>query len=993
MEDGKQIIGLALADPSAEKSMAAHLARWGYETCGFDAHGESKPVAFIVDAASARKMGERLLEIKREAQLFLPVLIILEKKDEPFEPWLELGYDDFLRHPVSEEELQTRLQVLLGIRRRSEQFSLDCERKHRTIFETTGAATLIVGPDGTIQMANRECLQVTGYSSEELVGTKWMGYVAPESLPMMMKYHQLRREDPDKAPSSYVAKFVDKAGRVRDGVIYGRIIPDTKQSVITIVDVTELRQKDETILELGQRWQRTFDSIQNPIWISDKDFRIVQHNAAAKKLWQRAASEVEGRPCWEIVHGTAGPPPGCPGMSAAQSGVRKSNVFEIDGRVFEDVVDPVFDESGCLSSLIHVLRDITDSVRLNENLRRAEENFHRTLDESPIGVRIVTLDDRTLYANPSYLRMFGYENLEELSVTPPVRFYTPASYRAYLERQSLRLQGEPGPSEYEIEIRRKDGSLRALKVFRRPIQWNGEQHHQILYEDITATREAEQAYHKLVTQFQAITDAIEDSLTLISDDSRILWVNRANLKWLQKQEAEIIGRKCYEVRYNRQEPCSYCAVRKVFESGEPQQATITVSSGRIIEIRAFPIREGGRITSVIEVGTDRTDYKRLEAQYLQAQKMEAVGRLAGGVAHDFNNMLSIINGYAELLFERMDAADPLRAHVTRIIEAGRRSVLLTQKLLALSRKQTLQPEVVDLNGLLRDMEDMLRRIIGEDIKLRLMLTPDLARVLVDPTQVEQVILNLVVNARDAMPQGGQLLLETANVELDEAYARAHEGVMPGSYVMLAVSDTGCGMTAETMSKIFDPFFTTKPRGQGTGLGLAMVHGIVRQSGGNICVYSEVGRGTTFKIYFPQSEESFAAAGIARGEAAARGRGEKILVVEDETPLLELMLEVLGRLGYRAQAARGPIEALAMVEKGLIEPDLVITDVVMPEMNGKVLVERLRQMRPNLKVLFISGYTDNVIVHHGVLDEDAPFLQKPFRVQELARKLESILYQS
>ncbi len=985
-----ETIGLVLDDPAEEKSLSTLLNRLGYEVCGFEPRGNRKPDAFILDAASARHAGERVLALKKEADLFLPVVIVLGK-DQPFEPWLEAGYDDFLCRPVAEEELQTKLRVLLGIRRRSEQFALGCAQKNRVVFETTGTATFIVAEDGTFLMANQECFRVTGYRPQELVGTKWVNYVAPESLPTMMRFHQMRREDPDNAPPSYIAKFVNKAGQVRDCIVHGRIIPGTTQSVVTIVDVTELRWKEETIVRLGQRWQRTFDSIQDPIWIADTGLRIIQANAAAEKVYGRPKAEFEGRPCWEVVHGTAAPIPGCPGVKAKENGRRDSNIFEIGGRIFEITVDPVPDEFGRPRNLIHVMRDITESVRLNENLRRAEENFHRTLDESPIGIRIASLDDRTLYANPSYLKMFGYESLDELSVTPPVRLYTPASYRAYLERESLRRQGDPGPAEYEIEIRRKDGQVRTLKVYRRPILWDGEQHHQILYEDITSTREAEQAYRKLLTQFQAISDALEDSLTLISDDLKVLWVNRANLKWLKKSESEILGRYCYEVRHNRTEPCDPCPVLKAFKTGEPQQTTTTMPGGHIIEIRAFPIREDGRIASVIEMGTDRTEYKRLEAQYLQAQKMEAIGRLAGGVAHDFNNMLSVINGYAELIFEKLEPSDPLRSYAARIIEAGRRSATLTQQLLAFSRKQTLQPEVVSLNGLLRNMEDMLRRVIGEDISLKLALKPDLWDVLVDPAQMEHVVLNLVINARDAMPEGGRLLIETANVELDEHYARTHEGVTPGPYVMLGVSDTGVGMDAATMSKIFEPFFTTKAKGQGTGLGLSTVLGVVKQSGGNVGVYSEPGRGTTFKIYLPRAEQAPGPQPADQEAPAAEfGQGEQILVVEDEAPLRELMVTILERLGYKVAAAGHPREAVSMVESGLVDPEVLISDVVMPEMNGRALMERLRQMKPGLKVLFISGYTDNVIVHHGVLDQDAPFLQKPFRAGELAEKLERLL---
>ena len=396
------------------------------------------------------------------------------------------------------------------------------------------------------------------------------------------------------------------------------------------------------------------------------------------------------------------------------------------------------------------------------------------------------------------------------------------------------------------------------------------------------------------------------------------------------------------------------------------------------------------LSSRLQRDREQREKEKTQEQLMQAQKMESIGVLAGGVAHDFNNMLGVILGYGENLLHQLHPGDPLREDVKEIVEAGKRAAALTRQLLAFSRKQPLQPEVLDLNTLVRDIAKMLKRLIGEDIDLKLSLADELDRVMADPGQIEQVILNLAVNARDAMPGGGKLTIETANVALDETYAQKHVGVHPGKYVMLAVTDTGCGMDKEVLSQIFDPFFTTKERGKGTGLGLATAYGIVKQSGGHIWAYSEPGRGTTFKIYLPQTEAIQEPRPDAEKKEATASGGEHVLVVEDEKNLRKMMKAMLSRLGYRVSLAANGGEALLLMEEKGLKPDLVITDVVMPNMSGRDLADRLQRNQPGLKVLYMSGYTDNAVVHQGVLDPGTPFIQKPFTLRDIAEKIQAVL---
>jgi len=383
------------------------------------------------------------------------------------------------------------------------------------------------------------------------------------------------------------------------------------------------------------------------------------------------------------------------------------------------------------------------------------------------------------------------------------------------------------------------------------------------------------------------------------------------------------------------------------------------------------------------------ELRKSEEQLKQSLKLESIGRLAGGIAHDFNNMLTAINGYSELTLRRLDENDPLRPNIEEIKKAGERSAELTKQLLAFSRRQMLQSKVLDINQVVSDTVLMLERLIGEDIDLVTVLDSNTANIEADPGQLSLVILNLVVNSRDAMPDGGTITIETKNVFLDDAYARQHVSVKPGPYVMLSIGDTGIGMDAQTQQQIFEPFFTTKEVGKGTGLGLSTVYGIIKQSNGNIWVYSEVGKGTVFKIYLPQITESSSPIEEAKPTDSFLGT-ETILVVEDEDMVRNLTVEVLESCGYEVLQARNGIEALDFCKSYKEKIDLLITDIVMPQIGGRELAERMLHEDPSLCVLFTSGYTDDAIVRHGILEEDANFIQKPFNLDDLGKKVRELL---
>lgn len=498
----------------------------------------------------------------------------------------------------------------------------------------------------------------------------------------------------------------------------------------------------------------------------------------------------------------------------------------------------------------------------------------------------------------------------------------------------------------------------------------------------TALRESEARLRVLIEQLPAVLWTTDRELRFTSSVG-------AGLSRLGLKPQEVAGKSLFEFFQTDDRTFVPIAAHRRALGGESVTFHMEWGGGSY-GCHAEPLRNvDGQISGVISMALDITDRKQLEAQLRQAQKMEAVGRLAGGIAHDFNNLLMVIQGYTELLLDRLGGEHPLRRNAEQIHDASQRAASLTRQLLAFSRKQMLAPQVLNIRSVVSDMESILRRLIGEDIDLVTVNPADPWHVRADRSQVEQVILNLAVNSRDAMPNGGKVTIETANVELDSSYSR-HAVVEPGEYVMIAVSDTGCGMDADTQAHVFEPFFTTKEKGKGTGLGLATVYGIVKQSGGYIWVYSEVGKGATFKVYLPRVRESEKPA-QQKPEAKSFPLGsETILLVEDEKGVRELAREYLEQIGYVVLEAENAQQAMDVARKHAGTIELLFTDVVMGGMSGRQLAEEMRKLRPGIRILYMSGYTDEAIVHHGILGRKMTLLQKPFTLNSLALKVRDTL---
>jgi two-component system cell cycle sensor histidine kinase/response regulator CckA len=507
-------------------------------------------------------------------------------------------------------------------------------------------------------------------------------------------------------------------------------------------------------------------------------------------------------------------------------------------------------------------------------------------------------------------------------------------------------------------------------------------------------KQHEEALRRSEARYRSLVQSAVYGIYRSSVDGRFLDLNPALIAMLGYESAEDLLRLDPE-REVFLDPGEHARLMQEFQrKGRLDSAEV---KWRRRDGRAITVRLSGRTATTAEefdrvleiIAEDVTERRALEDQFRQAQKMEAVGRLAGGVAHDFNNLLMVISGYTEVLVENLCPEDPLQAKAQAIQQAADRATTLTRQLLAFSRKQLLELKVVDVNAIVADMERLLRPLIGETIELTTRLAPDLGHTRADAGQLEQVLMNLVVNAKDAMPQGGKILIQTSPESLDPS-SREHSLIQPGPYVVLSVSDTGVGMDPETQSRIFEPFFTTKEQGKGTGLGLSTVYGIVKQSGGYIFANSEPGDGTTFRIYLPKVEDPVELTSPTRSAQSALGGSETVLLVEDEESVRELVRETLVSKGYKVIEAGDGDAGLRIAQShdGLI--DLLITDVVMPGMGGCELAQRVAASRPQMKVLFLSGYTEDAIVHHGVLEPGTAFLQKPFTLQVLARKVREVL---
>lgn len=599
------------------------------------------------------------------------------------------------------------------------------------------------------------------------------------------------------------------------------------------------------------------------------------------------------------------------------------------------------------------------------------------------------LDGDLTYVSPTITNVLGYSREEFIANFREYQTDNPINNKNVCYPDRAVMGGEL-PS-YEIEIYHKNGSLHWLEIAEVPVFDEAGQVVAVegIVQDITDRKGAEVSLLQEKNKLEAVFATIGDGLVIQDLDFKIIYQNQPH----KEKFGDHLGEYCFVAYHGRKSPCEPCPLEKCFTDGKVHKEEKTTNHGkqlRYLEISAGPIKDArGKMIAGFEIVRDITEHKNLAAQFMQAQKMESVGRLAGGVAHDFNNLLTGIIGYAELSAEGLEERSPARADLGEILKLSKRAANLTRQLLAFSRQQTMEPQEVNINLLISDLAKMLKRLIGEDIKLEFLAAPELETVKADPGQMEQILTNLAVNARDAMPNGGNLTIRTENISLtgpDDSFENSKGRI--GNYVMFSMADTGCGMDIDTMERIFEPFFTTKEIGEGSGLGLSTVYGIVKQHNGFVRVSSQVGRGTMFKVFLPRFEGEPQA---DEDEPVTASGRQVILLVEDDENVRNVTQRMLANLGYSVLVTSDPAEAEAVFEQNAMEIDLLLTDVVMPKKNGKELYVTLASKAPSLKVLFMSGYSRDILFEKGsMLDQDVPLIGKPFSQEKLGKKIKQVL---
>jgi len=666
-------------------------------------------------------------------------------------------------------------------------------------------------------------------------------------------------------------------------------------------------------------------------------------------------------------------------------------------RVNVEFVSNVYDESGKRVIQCNI-RDITARKQGEALLHESQQRLAGIIASATDSIITVDEQQRVVLFNAAAGKMFGCSEAEAVGQSIERFFPQPFHDSNSAHIRALRETGVTNPvmgSTQSILAIRSDGEEFEIEASISEAESSGKKIITVIMRDVSVRKQSE---HALRTSEERFSKAFRNNplaITISTEaEGRYSDVNEAFLDLLGYQRKDVIGRTAAELHFWVEPSDRGEMIRQLKEERAvaKRQMRYRTAEGKVreAEVWAESIEVDGQ-PCVLAITRDVTEMNQLEAQLRQAQKMEAVGRLAGGIAHDFNNLLGIIIGYSDISLGLIAPENPVNRYILETKKAAKRAALLTKQLLAFSRKQVIFPRVLDLNELVRNATEMFLRLVGEDVSVEFRPHGPLSSIKADPGQIEQVLMNLVVNARDAMPKGGKIIIETGEAELDDDYVSLHQGSHAGQYVVLAVSDTGCGMDETIQSQIFEPFFTTKEVGHGTGLGLSTVYGIVKQSEGNILVYSEPGKGTTFKIYFPRVGAKAEALVSSHDEVEPRGQSETILVVEDDKTLRGLTIKLLRDGGYRVIEAKNGEDALRIMAASEAAIDLLLTDVIMPQKSGPELVKQVEKGHPKTRFVFMSGYSDDMVKRHGLLMQEDSFLEKPFTKRALLVKVYSTLH--
>ena len=851
-----------------------------------------------------------------------------------------------------------------------------------------------------------------GYEPGFLIGKNVTDFVHPEDLPYIMKEF-------GELVESGLPRKVEYRYRCEDGTYLcletlGKIITDEKGIFQKIIfssrDITErriaeqqLRESKEEAVQKERLYRLLFEQSPLGVFHIDENGIIVSCNDHFVKIIGSSREALVGLdmkklPDQKLVRQLRK-------ALAGSHAFYKDTYHSVTAKKSTPVkvyFSPLIIEDGTLVGCTGIIEDITEQKRSEEALRQSETYYRAIFETSGSAMLIIEQDTIISGININFEKMFGYPKLEVEGKKSWTQLVHPDDMEWMKKYHYLRRSAPfEAPRNYELRFFTRNGDLRHGYLSVDMI--SGTKRSVVSIVDITDRKQAEEAVRKSEALHSKMVTNIGDVIVIIDENG----INRYKSGNIEKHfgwtPEDVVG----DSTWNNVHPEDLASAQKfIADIATTQDSVGTIEcryqckdgSYKWIEITVANLLHDPDIRGFLGNYHDITERKqaekeraKLQAQLNQAQKMESVGRLAGGVAHDFNNMLTIINGYAEMMADVLPSSDPMYESVQEIQDAGKRSAVIVRKLLAFARKQTIAPVPMNLNDSVSGMLNMLHRLIGENIDMLWKPGKSTWPVKMDHSQIDQILANLVVNSRDAISDTGKITIESQNIEFDEQYCADHTGFVPGQFVMLAVSDNGCGMDKHVLDNVFEPFFTTKEIGQGTGLGMPTVYGIAKQNNGFVNVYSEPEQGTTVKIYFPRLlEDADVSDKKQKEEALPRGCGETVLVLEDESVVMNITRIMLERLGYNVITASRPGEAMEAAKAHSGKIDLLLSDIIMPEMNGREFAEQLNDLYPDIKTLFMSGYTENVIAHHTILDDGLNFIEKPFSINSLAAKVRAVL---
>jgi PAS domain S-box-containing protein len=932
----------------------------------------------------------------------VPVIVLTANNDEELavRSAQEGACEYLVKSELQESHLRRTIRHVFE-RDRSERALRASEQQLRAIIESTPQCIKVVRPDGVVLKMNAAGLRMLeAERTEDIIGQSFFPWIAPEYREAYLAYHNAVCRG-ERGTLDF--EIIGRKGTRRSLESVAVPLPGPDGSVLHLAlthDVTERKKADAELKRTGDLLRALADGTSDAVFVKDLQGRYLLFNPAAANFVGKTVEEVLGRDDRALFDSEDARRVMANDRRVVESAkaVTTEEVLTAAGvtRTFLATKTPYRDAEGKVIGVLGIARDISDRKRLEAERDRVTARLRLQVDRMPLACLLFDAEFRIVDWNPAAEIIFGFSREEVLGMEPPYEKILPAyswpagqeifrriragDMAAHSVNENLTRDGRTITCEWHnTPLFEKDGAFLGLLSLAR---------------DVTRRHETERALElrdraiQTVSQGIVITDANQP-------DNPIIYASPSFERLTGYTQAEVLGKNCRFMQGKDSDPETVSRLRIAIAQGEP--CTVELLNYRRdgtplwIELRVSPIRdERGRLTHFVGTQADMTDRRALESQLRQSQKMEAVGQLAGGIAHDFNNLLTIIIGSCDLLKSNGSPSNSALASILDIRDAAGRATSLTRQLLAFSRKQILDPVVLNLNEVIKNINKMLLRLVGEDIELTASLFPAIWPVRLDPGQIEQVIVNLVVNARDAMPNGGRLMIVTSNVEWSDEDCRLFPDRTPGRYARIAVADSGSGMTQEIKNHIFEPFFTTKGAGKGTGLGLAVVHGIVKQSDGFIDVNSEVGVGTLVTLFFPAVKVRMLPPTIEQDDPPEKRGSETILLVEDEDGVRRLAQLALERQGYTVLDASNGRKAIEAIDTYHGPLHLIITDVVMPGMNGRELVEILRTRFPNLKALYMSGYTDDAVLRRGIKQESQAFLQKPFSPADLVQKVQRVL---